>query len=408
MYRRKSRSIFWLALIISFLGITVETAMMQNVVPPFFVPPQWSFDSDQMAMVEGSTLLIYDVASNVLLHRLEGHTDTINSVSWSPIDHRLASASADQTVKVWDGITGTLIYNFTEHNEFVGLVRWSPNGSHLITSETGVDIRSRLLVWNAQTGVVDLSTEAGRISQAVFSPDGNFLALNHSLSLSVFDGENFQRIIRKPPALCCANRMETLAWSSDSSQLITGSINGLITIWDAATLTQINQFAIDPSYPIDPLRVSDEVLSRYWIRDVAFGIDGMIEAVSGNGTVSRWDAEGNLLQVTQIGQLETASWSAYGAQLAVQRETTSSALSIENELQTDAEEILQIVTPFASLDRFQAIAAACGADQLVGESVTDAALPAVITDLQTMTDEQIPPACAADLIAIAQTLIDPQ
>jgi len=40
--------------------------------------------------------------------------------------------------------------------------------------------------------------------------------------------------------------------------------------------------------------------------------------------------------------------------------------------------MLHIVTPFVSPERFQSIAQACGADQVISETVTDAALSTVI------------------------------
>jgi WD40 repeat protein len=38
--------------------------------------------------------------------RLEGHTDEVKSVAWSPSGERLASASGDKTVMVWDDTSG--------------------------------------------------------------------------------------------------------------------------------------------------------------------------------------------------------------------------------------------------------------------------------------------------------------
>jgi WD40 repeat protein len=37
---------------------------------------------------------------------LEGHTDEVKSVAWSPSGERLASASGDKTLMVWDNTSG--------------------------------------------------------------------------------------------------------------------------------------------------------------------------------------------------------------------------------------------------------------------------------------------------------------
>jgi len=114
------------------------------------------------------------------------------------------------------------------------------------------------------------------------------------------------------------------------------------------------------------------------VRDVAWIGNEIAQAVSGDGTVRRWDINGRLLEETQIGQLDTASWSPYGARLAVQGGASSAVGSTESERQMESDGMLHIVTPFVSPERFQSIAQACGADQVISETVTDAALSTVI------------------------------
>jgi len=74
----------------------------------------------------------------------------------------------------------------------------------------------------------------------------------------------------------------------------------------------------------------------------------------------------------------------------------------------ESDGMLHIVTPFVSPERFQSIAQACGADQVISETVTDAALSTVIAQSESATAAQIPPACAVDLIAIAEALNNTQ
>ena len=47
-----------------------------------------------------------------LRNTLKGHSAVVNRVAWSPDGSKIASASADETIKVWELRTGKELYSF--------------------------------------------------------------------------------------------------------------------------------------------------------------------------------------------------------------------------------------------------------------------------------------------------------
>jgi WD40 repeat protein len=63
-------------------------------------------------------------------------------VAFSPDGHRLASASADSTVRLWNADTGQPISNpFTGHSDVVDSVAFSPDGHRLASASFDRTVR---------------------------------------------------------------------------------------------------------------------------------------------------------------------------------------------------------------------------------------------------------------------------
>lgn len=79
---------------------------------------------------------------------LEGHTEAVLSVAFSPDGKSLASGSGDTTVRIWDLTTETPVHTCEGHKHWVLFVSFSPDCKKIASG--GMD--HNILIWNTETG----------------------------------------------------------------------------------------------------------------------------------------------------------------------------------------------------------------------------------------------------------------
>ena len=128
------------------------------------------FSPDGTRIASGSddhTIHLWDVVSGVHLKTLEGHSNLVLSVVFSPDGTRIASGSGDHTIRLWDAASGTPLKILELHSSNVELVVFSPDGKHILSHSHDSNIR----LWDAVSGdfIGTRSSNSGSASIVQFS-----------------------------------------------------------------------------------------------------------------------------------------------------------------------------------------------------------------------------------------------
>ena len=162
------------------------------------------------------------------MRTLQGHRDTITTVSFSPDGHTLASGSEDQTIRLWEVDGGQLLQTLHGHAGWLTSVCFSPNG---YTLASGGEDRA-ICLWEAESGQA-LQTLQGYtcwVNSVCFSPDGRLLASGESDGTihlwEVATGE-----------LCMTlqsdnNWVNSVCFSPDGHTLASGGWGTTVSLWD--------------------------------------------------------------------------------------------------------------------------------------------------------------------------------
>ena len=74
-----------------------------------------------------NTIKIWDANTGQCLKTLEGHSDDVISVAYSPDGKKIVSGSSDKTIKIWDAKKGECLKTLEGHSDGVISVAYSPD-----------------------------------------------------------------------------------------------------------------------------------------------------------------------------------------------------------------------------------------------------------------------------------------
>ncbi|MFF5253087.1 NACHT and WD repeat domain-containing protein [Streptomyces leeuwenhoekii] len=192
----------------------------------------WSPDGRLLSTASrDGTARVYEVRSGRPLRVLPSDGAMVESVAFSPDSARVATVGRDHVVRVWDAASGEPVQRLTGAGDIGRRVAWSPDGSRIAATFKDRTVQ----VWEAATGrlVHALHGHTGDVWGVAWAPDGSRLATaSHDRTVIVWDAATGRAVTTLHGH---TEFVEGVAWSPDGQSLATGSGDHTTRVWDART-----------------------------------------------------------------------------------------------------------------------------------------------------------------------------
>ena len=200
------------------------------------------------------TAKLWDAKTGDLLATMEGHTDRLNYIVYSPSGKYLLTSTGKQwpyvpkgpvSARTWDAKTGEQIAEFKNHMDTIRTAKFSPDEKQVLTSSD--DHTARL--WEVTSGKeIHTFGHQSRITTIDFSPDGKTILTSSSErrspyvdgirqpaepSMKLWGAQTGELLIHKPH-----QQGVTAAFNESGDQIVT-ACRGVITYSDIASDNQL-------------------------------------------------------------------------------------------------------------------------------------------------------------------------
>jgi transcriptional regulator with XRE-family HTH domain len=171
---------------------------------------------------------------------LEGYSDTVLSVAFSPDGTTLASGDNDGTVQLWDVATRQPTGLSLSNAGAVNWVAFSPDGKTLATGDVAGTVR----LWDVATHRpigAPFTVDAGQVDSMALSPDSKTLATGSADGkVRLWDMTTRRQLQLGHPSISQIGPVDSVAFSLDGKTLASGSRDGTVQLWGMANRQPIS------------------------------------------------------------------------------------------------------------------------------------------------------------------------
>ncbi len=257
------------------------------------------------------------------IHTFKGHNDQVMSVSFSPDSKTIATGSVDKTVRLWN-LESQYLNVLSVHNDWVKSVSFSSDGK---TLATGSSDKTAKLVSPDGLAVKILRGHTDAVNSVTWSPDGKIATASWDGTVKLWsqDGQQLQTLKRHKGGVL------SVSFSPDGKMIATGSQDKTVKLWsrDGQELLTLKGHGDAPkgSRPR-----GDRILSVAWSPD-----SKLVASASADNTVKIWNLDGTVLQTLRghNDQVMSVAWSPNGKMIATgSRDKTVKLWSRDGQLLT--------------------------------------------------------------------------
>ncbi|HMX27047.1 MAG TPA: caspase family protein [Blastocatellia bacterium] len=199
-----------------------------------------AFSPDGLMIVSGSgdkTIRLWNTNTGKLVRTLEGCSDCVYSFVFNSNGGVIASAeNHSKTIRLWNAGTSKLLRMLDGHTEDVNSVAFSPHGLMVASGSSDETIK----LWNASTGKL-LRTLNGEhpkgVNSVVYSPDGRMVAsgsdgVSPDKTIKLWDAST-GKLVRTLDGH--SNDVSAVAFSPNGKMVVSGSRDKTAKLWDVST-----------------------------------------------------------------------------------------------------------------------------------------------------------------------------
>ena len=222
-------------------------------------------------------LKIVDAVTGQVIRTISGISNSLNAVAFSPDGRRIlaglgygsdAAAPNSGKIEMWDASSGQLLMTFRGHGggvnkpafKGVGAVAFSPDGTRVVTgggadgTATNAPVgNGKLRFWDPATGRLlrNVNAQYYDITSLAISRDGSLIATGSSYdpivqgrlitsiqTLRIWDAKTGRMLHSIGPNA----QVNTVAFSPDGQQVLSGSDDNQLILWDSASGAVVRRF----------------------------------------------------------------------------------------------------------------------------------------------------------------------